>query len=238
MIKDHLENKTIFFGSYPQGANGEVKPIEWIILKEKEDSMFLVSKYALDCKKYHDVDSKTKSNSKLRNAVKMTWENCDLRAWLNNEFLNTAFTANEKKQIRTVTLRNAGNSYFMGLSGGNNTSDKVYVLSYSEAMNYLKDTPFLSCFVTDYAIANGCLDIRDKPGYKDGLCYTYWLRTVGCQSNRACVVERDMRGGFEISHMGNEVWWPSIGIRPAIRIFKNSDKESTGECKRFLTEEK
>ena len=52
----------------------------------------LISKYALDCVQYN-----TKEES-------VTWETCSLRKWLNETFLNEAFTVVEQAQLAVVTV--------------------------------------------------------------------------------------------------------------------------------------
>ena len=39
---------TIKLGKYPQGADGEIKDIEWLILDKSDDKMLVISKYILD----------------------------------------------------------------------------------------------------------------------------------------------------------------------------------------------
>ena len=76
------------FGSYYQENSTKKTPIEWIVLQKSDTKMLLISKYALDCKKFHDVFEP------------ITWENCDLRKWLNGDFLKNAFTSIEQKKLR------------------------------------------------------------------------------------------------------------------------------------------
>ena len=62
----------------------------------------------------------------------MTWENCDLRTWLNGEFLRNAFTGEEQKMIALSKLANDDNPEY-STSGGNTTEDLVFCLSLAEA---------------------------------------------------------------------------------------------------------
>ena len=50
------------------------QPIKWIVLEANENEALLISLYGLDCKEY---DNHKDSND-------ITWENCDLRKWLND----------------------------------------------------------------------------------------------------------------------------------------------------------
>ena len=76
----------VALGSFPQSdATGAKKdPVEWIVLAVEDGKALLISEKGLDCRMYHG-DNTT-----------MTWENCDLRKWLNGEFFQDAFTAEEQ----------------------------------------------------------------------------------------------------------------------------------------------
>ena len=62
----------------------------------------------------------------------VTWATCTLRTWLNDTFLNTAFTSAEQAAIKDTTVVNSDNPKY-GTGGGKNTTDKVYLLSIAEA---------------------------------------------------------------------------------------------------------
>ena len=82
----------VTFGTYTQGRYVEdpATPIEWQYIANKDDHKMLLSKYVLDPKPYHNAYEG------------ITWENCDLRKWLNNDFYNTAFSASEKENFSFV----------------------------------------------------------------------------------------------------------------------------------------
>lgn len=116
-VGDYIE-----FGTYEQdndASNGK-EAIEWLVLETQDDKILILSKYGLDCKAYN-VDWED-----------ITWETCTLRKWLNEEFINEAFTESEKLLIPTVTVsadRNPG----YDTNPGNPTKDKVFLLSIDEA---------------------------------------------------------------------------------------------------------
>ncbi len=115
----------VIFGSYEQdgdSSNGP-EPIEWEVIDENDGEMLLISHYILDSKPYNTEQTD------------VTWETCTLRKWLNNDFYNTAFSAGEQNMIITTTLSNNDNAYF-GTAGGNDTEDKVFILSLDEVMDY------------------------------------------------------------------------------------------------------
>ena len=66
----------------------------------------------------------------------MTWKECDLRAYLNGEFLEDTFTEEERARIR---LGNVNTPYRNGNPGGGITKDSVFLLSADEAAAYFPD---------------------------------------------------------------------------------------------------
>ena len=112
--------EAIEFGNYPQDKDGTEKPIEWIVMKNEGNQVLLLSKYVLDAKPYYEE------------VEEVTWETSDIRQWLNNEFYTTAFNKAEKAKIQTSLIKNEDNSE-NGTSGGNDTEDKVFLLSEKEA---------------------------------------------------------------------------------------------------------
>jgi len=122
----------IKFGTYEQDGNKSngKEAIEWQVLDKKDGKLFVVSKYALDYQPFNKVYDT------------IPWEKCSLRSWLNNTFINTAFTSAEKNKIQTTKVVNEDNPYW-GSDGGKDTQDKVFLLSISEAAKYfgLKSNP-------------------------------------------------------------------------------------------------
>ena len=70
----------------------------------------------------------------------ITWENCSLRRWLNEDFYNSKFSDGEKAAIVTTHNTYTEVDYHYETDCGNDTDDKVYVCSYSEAMAVSDDT--------------------------------------------------------------------------------------------------
>ena len=69
----------------------------------------------------------------------ITWENCSLRKWLNEDFYNSKFSDGEKASIITAhnTFTEADSSY--GTDCGNDTDDNVYLFTYSESKTVSDD---------------------------------------------------------------------------------------------------
>ena len=95
------------------------EPIKWRVIKCENGEALLLSDIVLDKQKY---------NKRLK---KVTWEKSTLRKWLNKKFMNRAFSSSEQEAIHTTKVINEDNYYYK-TDGGNDTLDKIYLLSLSE----------------------------------------------------------------------------------------------------------
>lgn len=160
----------IKYGRYEQDGNmtdGQ-EDIEWIVLEKKKGKMLVLSKYVLDCLPYDNSSHKD------------TWETCSLRKWLNKKFYKNAFTEKERSKICKVTLKNPDNPDY-GRDGGNNTKDRVFLLStddinntdYGFAASYRVEDSKRKCTPTYYAELMGVetYDWILRSGYDDRVTY-------------------------------------------------------------------
>ena len=188
------------FGSYYQENSTKKTPIEWLVLKKSGTKVLLISRYALDCKKYHNQ------------FVDITWENCDLRKWLNGEFLKNAFTATEQKKIAVTKLANDNNAKH-GTFGGNSTEDRVFCLSIAEAGSLFKDNESRKCVPTPYALGKGCGKSSENVINGRGCCW-WWLRSPGYYQYCATCVSA--AGALGLG--GNNVSSGLTAVRPALWV--------------------
>lgn len=187
---------TILFGAYEQDNdmdNGK-EAIEWLVLAKEDGKMLVVSQYGLDVKKYNEE------------YTEVTWENCSLRQWLNSDFVDAAFTEEEKERIPTVTVPADENSY-TSIDPGNATQDQVFLLSMSEVLNYLNLTN-TKCNPTDYTVTNNVV-------VSEGNSW-WWLRTPGRYQNRVVIVGPDGSTYYNGHEQG--VSGDGIAVRPAMWI--------------------
>ncbi len=165
-IKNIKAGDTYIFGSYEQDNNTSngTEEIEWLVLDRQDNKILVISKYGLDAKPYNE-EYYDYGN----------WETCTLRSWLNNEFYNTAFSADEQKQIQSTDVSADENPKY-DTNPGNNTTDNVFLLSINEAEKYFSFNSSRRCAPTDYAIAQ---DPYTRSGYKvDGKATCmWWLRS-------------------------------------------------------------
>ena len=187
----------VAFGNYEQDnnlANGK-EPIEWLVLDRQDEKALLISRYVLDCQPYHI------------SLNDVTWENCTLRKWLNDEFLKNSFSTEEQEYIITSTIfpdKNPRNS----TDPGNITNDKVFILSYHEAGTLFLSDSKRQCGPTVYAKALGCHH-NETAGTS-----SWWLRSPNYAQFLADWVGED-------GQMNDEGLWvstDSIGVRPSMWI--------------------
>ena len=187
--KQYKVGDTISFGRYPQDEDGGVKPIEWTVMKTEKNKMLLFSKYVLDAKQYNEKSEE------------VTWETSDIRRWLNSDFYTTAFNDIEQSKILVRTE----NDPMYGTAGGNDTEDKVFLLSIEEAESFFINDGERKAKTTKYA---------EKAGvYMDDEGYSWrWLRSPGFHS--ICAAILDYRGW--VHEDGFCVDCYAYGVRPAL----------------------
>ncbi len=183
------------FGKYYVKNNTDKENIEWQVIAIEENRALLISKYALDCKSF---------NTKYVNA---TWDSCTLRTWLNNDFIENAFTKKEKSLIPTMPVSADKNPNY-NVSPGKSARDKVFLLSIVEVNKYLRNKTLRRCKPTAYALAR-------KTYLNNGSKYCWWwLRSPGNTQNRASLVNYE----GEVFNLGYFVNYGRNGIRPALWI--------------------
>ncbi len=199
----------ITFGTYPQTADvADRTPIKWRVLQNSGRELFILSEYILDCRRYHGE------------CVDITWRDCDLRKWLNNEFYNTAFNAAEKGFIKTTCCTDNG-------EGSPDTEDKVFLLSVTEIkdLSDLHGKDLRRAVGTDFAKTkknDGCsLYVYDKTNKENYIirngeeigCSWWWLRTQGNKPSRAFFVgpSCSIRSYANVSLARD-------GVRPALKV--------------------
>ncbi|MGC6769553.1 DUF6273 domain-containing protein [Enterococcus sp. LJL51] len=105
-----IGDKTVF-GSY-----------QWRVLDIKNEHALLLAEDIVGQQAFHDK------------AEDVTWETCALRKYLNTEFLHQ-FNAADQARIAAVTNKNSINQWY-GTTGGEDTEDKIFLLSLEEAACY------------------------------------------------------------------------------------------------------
>ncbi len=195
-LKNLQVGDTVPFGAYEQdndAANGK-EAIEWIVLEKDGDALLLISRYSLDVRPFQEP------------YAEITWEDCTLRTWMNETFLNEAFDAGEQACILDSTVTADRNPAY-DLSAGSDTTDKVYILSVAEAEKYFPEDSDRQCRGTAYCVAQGAK--TDEEGF------SWWLlRTPGYELRLAAFIN----SYGNISTRGDGVNHERSAIRPVLRF--------------------
>ena len=214
----------IYFGTYQQSsdANGgyNIDPIKWRVLENAEGQLFLLSDQNLDVFQYHT------------DRVNVTWKTSTMRSWLNgygasentggdsgidytsDNFISAAFSEKEQAAIAETIVVNDDNG---SIEDGNDTTDKIFLLSIAEANNssYFADNDSRISTNTAYVADGGKIDGNM---YGVGTADYWWLRSPGEETNCAAIVGSD---GVVYSH-GPNVDNAGRAVRPAFYLDLNS----------------
>ena len=185
------------------------EPLEWRVL---DPSAGLVLCEALiDAQAYQNVIRKSAADYYYIGSTSTFANNyaeSTIRTWLNNDFYNTAFNSAQKAKIKSTTINNDADSSEYAQYSSPSTTDKIFLLSRSEATNSnygLSSSSKRKAKGTDYAKCQGL--------YVNSNDFSHWrLRTAGSKSDYACSVDFD---GYLCHHY---VYYTYNGIRPACKL--------------------
>ena len=92
---------------------------DWRVLDTKGNQVLIITENIVEKRDYHE------------NPVEVTWETCDLRKYLNSEFLEKL----DEIRVLTTHVKNESNLWH-GTEGGRDTQDKIFLLSLEEVDFY------------------------------------------------------------------------------------------------------
>ncbi len=213
---ENLVGEYVTFGSYPQTADGnDDTPIEWLVLENDGETALLISRYVLDGQPYNVVFEST------------TWEQCTLRSWLNNEFYNRAFSAEEKQNIVVSHVSADENPWerpWYSTEPGNATEDNIFLLSTMEADMYFDDNEARMCAVTDYAMQMGVYTDASKEVDGRRACW-WWLRSPG----RSGSLASDIQASGSFDKRGFYITLSHGAVRPCVRVWLTDIAQYIGD---------
>ena len=197
----------------------KVEPIRWRILSESDGNAFILCDSIIANHYYHHTHLSPTIDGQTVYAN--NYANSDIRAWLNDEFYNTAFGDLQQALIQTTEVDNSAAS--TGNSSNRyaceNTFDKVFLLSYREVITI--EYGFESSFtyndtarrmlMSDFSRATGAYMSTSSGYYGNG----WWLlRSPGSNfSYGARVVDS---GGDARAIIG--VHYDDYGVVPALNL--------------------
>ncbi len=126
-VASNIKNPTsgtwnrVCFGNYKQSSDGSggfnEDPIKWRVLQNNttDKTLFLLADQSLDVQQYNMRFEST------------SWAACTLHTWLNDTFMNSAFSDSREKQAIKETQ--------VMTTGSVDTNDKIFLLSKDEVIN-------------------------------------------------------------------------------------------------------
>lgn len=191
------------------------EPIQWNVLAADGDDLFVMAAQEVDCKRYHEE------------RTDVTWKESDLRAWLNQDFYEAAFSEEEQAEILTTDVQNDKNSIY-GISGGKNTSDRIYLLSegelateaYGFCSRQIQEEERISqsknFLPTDYAYSRGVTTSKLSTDTKKNGS-TWWLRSPGRSQKYAL----DVSNGI-CNTDGDGIMCSNVGVVPVMHLKRSA----------------
>ncbi len=145
--------KYLSFGAYEQDNNPDngKESIDWVVLKNEGNKVFVVSRYVLDFRYYNDKED----------YFTYIWNRSSIRQWLNDDFYNSAFSASEQIRIPKTEVKLNNKTYEYGSMSCTNsdTLDNIFLLSSDEVKQYFgceneQEEEKLFAKATDYAFSH------------------------------------------------------------------------------------
>jgi len=160
---------------------------EWIVLERKKDKILILTESIIGQRDFNDKKEE------------VTWEDSEVRHYLNTDFYNSFDLRDKEKIIPTVSVNEPNNWY--GTMNGRDTTDMIFLLSLQEVAKY-------------YFGDSGNLLENPKPNqrywferkdpnnqnrislYLDRLWW-WWTRTPGKNNNVAVYIHGDGNIGIQ-----------------------------------------
>ena len=178
-------------GSIVQYGTYNSIPLKWIVMDKRGTRLLLLSQNAIEQKGFYTSRKST------------TWETSSLRGWLNQDFIDNAFSKEESAHITDTnvsTTENLSNN----ISDGNDMVDKLFLFSIDEVNEYFHSDQDRICY------------------YKGESCW-WWLRSPGSTTTSYNKVDLTEKAAFvntngSVSYDGNYVNERQGAVRPAMWI--------------------
>lgn len=195
------------------------KPLKWRILNNDGNSLLLLSDELIGLHNYNEPDMTDKT---------ITWENSDVRKWLDETISDTFFEEEEKYLCDTlVTDRVSGTS---NITNGNDTVDRIFLPSLEDMLN-----PHYGFPVNGEAKARKAeYSVYDNRDWSTPGDNSYWLRTRNSESYGFLRPYHVTEEGECIAG-GIQYYTWNLGMRPMIRVSIENKYLCTSENDEMLS---
>lgn len=185
----------------------------WRVLAKESHRMLLVTKDIVEQRSYHHKGD-------------VTWENSEVRSYLNDTFYHS-FAPQNKAKILTTEILTTDNPWYK-VTGGKKTQDRIFLLSLEEVVchyfgdsskNLIQKSP-----KQRYWFQKKDPNNDKRRAFYDNYIWWWWLRTPGRDLQRAIYIHGDGNVGIQgnkTTHYSSKTIHPvtgdnSGGLRPAL----------------------
>lgn len=207
-----LKKSLVAFGRYPQSAedkldvwgvpkkSSEMQRIWWRIAKEEGGKWLLVSERVLFTMPFSEGGESENGRFVL------SWEQSMLRRMLNEEFLETAFSKEERERIVVTRQEPEGRSK----TDRHFAEDRVFVLSAKETKEFFADDVDRMARETDFLAK-----VKNPQKPEDAGPARWWLRSHSVNGKKIGTVSEE--GVIELEFAPS---FNGAGVRPALWVWK------------------
>ena len=153
--------KDVKFGNYT-----------WRVLDVQDGKALLLTEDIIEFRPYH------------KSCTEITWADSDIRAYLNSDFITNNFSDEEQQKIVETAVTTPDNKWF-NVEGGEDTMDKVFLLSIEEVVQYFGDSGQLENGNPDSEYFIDDEYNEGRIAYNEGVAEWWFLRSPGGESGRA-----------------------------------------------------
>jgi len=197
------------------GAIVQFGGYDWRVLDMQNNMALIITEHIIEQRPY---------NVERAN---VTWETCDLREYLNGEFLQK-LSIEDNVRIAETRNNNPDNLWY-GASGGNDTTDKIFLLSLEEVDRYFGNSgdyqdkrrkkyeeqlPSGKWISAKNGNAFSNANDSDRIAKHNDKVSWWWLRSPGSGSHNAA----DVHTFGNVNVSGSYVLLDFGGVRPALWI--------------------
>jgi len=229
------------FDGFPM-STGNTPPIgslinfgsrEWRVLEVKDGQALIISEQIIEQRPYHTSEDGA------------TWENCNLRGYLNGDYYKDVFSKEEKARIMETRNSNPKNPLH-DTAGSTETIDKIFLLSLDEVLKYFCESDDLKkkrekidwakvtfTYTEDQNIYDFVAHetgegvyLHDKydetriANNAEGKRMSWWLRTPGVSPQQAMDVRTDGQLSFDgaFGYYDGYAEYAFFGVRPVMWV--------------------
>ncbi len=190
-----MKKNTFHVGDIVTFGKIDEKEIEWKIVTIDGEDALIASYYGVSLHAFHCEPSP------------VAWEACSLRHWLNNDFLQSAFSNKDQEKIHSVMLADEKTELSFT---DDQAADKVFILSESETERYFRKQSDRVLLYNDR--------LSGTWSFSNGLMTTcrWWMRGKTQEINgRYCAPVCDHDGSFGGYQIASS---QRMAVRPAMWV--------------------